>query len=33
MDIVLANDEVVVKTFNNNIVLVNVFNTEKLLFG
>lgn len=33
MDIVLANDEVVVKTFNNNIVLVNVDNTEKILFG
>lgn len=33
MDIVLNNDEVVVKAFNNNIVLVNVDNTEKILFG
>ena len=33
MDIVLANDEVVLKTFNNNIVLINVDNTEKILFG
>ena len=33
MNTILSKDELVVKAFNNNIVLVNVNNTEKILFG
>ena len=33
MSVILSKDELVVKVFNNNIVLVNSENKEKILFA